>query len=194
MLTMEFIKLGWVQSAHGLKGEVFIRLLQKDLTVIKKVKSFRLVRSDRAKKTSHLGEIVEKKPEGLRPYKEGLVVKLSGVNDRDQAETLRGYTFEIPKSLLVSRPGERIFLNEILGFKVIDLHSQKEGEIVSFSSNGAQDLLVVRESSEKLKEGTEIQKPLPLFEIPLVQAFIHELDFERKVIEMNLPEGLFGEI
>ena len=52
------------------------------------------------------------------------------------------------------------------------------GEIVGFSSNGPQDLLVVEANGKTV-------------EIPFVDAFIKKIDFKHQSVVMELPEGLF---
>jgi 16S rRNA processing protein RimM len=51
------------------------------------------------------------------------------------------------------------------------------GAIVGFSSNGPQDLIVVNYNGKDI-------------EIPFVEAFICDLDFDHKKLMMELPEGL----
>ncbi|MCB0412562.1 MAG: ribosome maturation factor RimM, partial [Bdellovibrionales bacterium] len=51
------------------------------------------------------------------------------------------------------------------------------GTVVDFSSNGAQDLLVIENSDLR-------------FEAPLVEAYICDMNFEKKALVLDLPEGL----
>ena len=81
------------------------------------------------------------------------------------------------EDLLISKPGETIYLSEIKNFKLKDPDQKVLGEIVGFSSNGAQDLLVVESGGRKA-------------EVPFVDAFIKKIDFKQQVVVMDLPEGL----
>jgi len=64
----------------------------------------------------------------------------------------------------------------VKGFKVYD-KGTLVGKIIGFSSNNAQDLLIVETSNKEV-------------EIPFVQAFVVKMDSKNKKIEMDLPEGL----
>jgi 16S rRNA processing protein RimM len=113
-----------------------------------------------------------------------ILVRLEGVSDREQAESLRGASFLIPICLISSQKGESLFLHELEGFNVFD-KGKSVGTVVGFSSNGPQDLLLIAES------GSEKSCPThPPAEVPLVDAFLKEIKFESKAIFMELPEGL----
>lgn len=86
--------------------------------------------------------------------------------------------FYVEDDLFVSKPGEGIYLNEIKNFKLKDPEQKVLGEIVGFSSNGVQDLLVVEANGKKV-------------EVPFVDAFIKKIDFKHQAVVMDLPEGLF---
>lgn len=162
----EFKEVGKVKDAHALKGELYILIFSGETSWFKKLKKFSL-------KTATGQRIYE--VERVKPHKEGLILKPKGVEDRNQSEALKGLMFSIPEELLVSKKGETIFLNEILNFAVHD-KEQKIGVIKGFSTNTAQDLLLVEGSSQ--------------YEIPFVEAFIEEIDFEMQIVYMDLPEGL----
>ena len=129
-------------------------------------------------KSCQIGEIsypVQKQ----KPYKEGLLLKVEGVEDRTAAEKLKGQMFFIPNALLEAEEGDTIYLSEIQDFAIIDSAGAELGRISGFSSNVAQDLLIVDK-----KEGGQA-------EIPFVDDFIVEINFEAKRIEMDLPEGIW---
>ncbi len=169
---MEYLKVGKVKDAHGLKGELYIYLFAKEATWNKRLKEFHLTRE------SATGQIETLKfsLKSAKPHKDGLIVSTLEIKDRTQAETLKGFGFEIPKSLLVSKKGETPYLIEILGFEVFDSENLI-GQIQSFSSNNEQDLLVVESLTR-------------FFEIPFVEAYIDEIDYDAKKIKMKIPEGL----
>ncbi|MGE4133940.1 MAG: ribosome maturation factor RimM [Bdellovibrionales bacterium] len=160
--------MGWVKDAHALKGEIYIQLHAGRADWLDRVEELYLVLADQLKPLPL---------ERAKPFKEGLIVKFKGVDDRNAAELLRKSEVFITESALVSRPGENLFLAEVLGFQVKQRQAPI-GEVVGFTSNGAQDLLKVR-----LLDGRESL-------IPLVEAFLVHIDRAHRVIEMDLPEGL----
>jgi 16S rRNA processing protein RimM len=164
----EMKMVGKVKDAHGLRGELYILVFSGDVSWLKKLQTLEL-----RGKTATTTHSVEK----VKPFKQGLILKVPGVNDRTQAEALKGHEFYIPADIFVSKPGETIFLNEILGFMVKNVAQEDIGSVEGFSTNGAQDLLVVTTPAKKV-------------EIPFVEAFIKKIDFKHKTIVMDLPEGL----
>lgn len=171
----KYLAVGHVKDAQGIKGEIYVRLFAGQADWLDKLKDIRLKNRDS-------GEIKTYQIAKIRRHKEGLVVLLNGILDRNQAETLKTYTFEIPEEFLKSKPGEAIYLFEILGFTVIDQRLGKIGEVKSFSSNGPQDLLEVETNQG---EGHKVEVL-----IPFIAAFIIKIDYEKRIINMNLPEGL----
>lgn len=163
--------VGKVREAHGLKGDLYILIFSGDIAWAKRMKSFALKRKDS-------DEMLTLNVERTKPFKKGLIVKAAEVADRTAAEGLEHMEFYIAEDLLVSKPGETIFLAEIKNFKLKNPEQTVLGEIVGFSSNGVQDLLVVETTDGKTAE------------IPFVDAFIKKIDFKHQAVVMDLPEGL----
>lgn len=166
-----FLEVGYVKSAHGVRGELFVVLNE--------------LHSHDPVSWGHLYLLHNKsqkqqvlKIQKMKLHKGGYITSVDGVKDRNQSEALKGYGVWRPQEEFTSKPGEEVFLREVLGFMVSESNFKKDlGSVVGFSSNGAQDLLVV-EKEEKT------------FEIPFIEEFIVSIDFDHKKIEMDLPEGL----
>ena len=161
---MSWTQVGKVKDAHSLKGELYIFVFSGDVFWWKKLK--------RAQIGAEVFEV-----EKTRPHKDGLIIKFKSLQNRTQAEALRGRIFSIPSDFVVSELGETIFLNEILNFKLIDEKLGSIGKITNFSNNGAQDLLVIENLSGN-------------FEVPFVEAFVKDIDYKKKEVFTSLPDGL----
>ncbi len=167
MSKQEWVQVGKIKDAFHLKGEVFALVFSGEWEWLKDLEICLI--GDKTFKVNK-----------AREHKNGLVLALDGVKDRTQAEKLIGLMFSIPEEMLISEEGESIYLSEILNFKVTDSNSSYTGIIEAFSSNGFQDLLVVQINTENRK-----------VEIPFVDDFIVEIDFDSQVVEMDLPEGIW---
>jgi 16S rRNA processing protein RimM len=163
--------VGWVKSAHGLRGEIYIQLFSKTADWQDQAEQLWLLKADESEPQAY--EI-----DRLSPHKEGLIVKLKGFSDRNQSEAVQKAVVYIDADLLVAEPGEAIFLNEILSFEVFDKNENRIGQVVGFGTNGAQDLLRIAREGEK--------EAL----VPLIDAFLVRIDFEKHKIFMDLPPGL----
>lgn len=167
--------MGHVKGAHGLKGELFLFLKAKSADWQDQLEEVVFVKpkEDFPKNLNNHRHLVTKH----RPHKEGLLVFIAGVSDRKQAEVFRGCEVWIPSQYVVAKPGETLFLGQLLGFMVKDKTLGEVGKIIDFASNGAQDLLVIQGSKEN-------------FEVPLVDDFLQEISWSEKMLLMNLPPGL----
>jgi 16S rRNA processing protein RimM len=168
-LSKNRYKAGWVKDAHGLKGELYVQLFAKRADWLSSFREF------------WLGEeqAVRYFVERAQPHKLGLIVKSESIQDRTSAERLKGQAFFIPISYLQSEEEGTFFLYQILGFALMD-GERSAGRIADFASNGAQDLLVVENGAKR-------------FLVPFVEAFIRNIDFDGRVIHMELPPGLEDE-
>lgn len=175
-MSTEYVKVGKVKDAHGIRGELFIVIFAGEAAWLPKLETLKLLPNDEAPQESAKVFAVK----SVRAHKNGFIAKTTELKTRNDAEALKGWTFEIPKEFFVSTKGESIYLREIEGFRVKTKANGEVGTIRSFSSNGVQDLLVVQ--TEKGE-----------FEIPFVEAYVVNIDYDTQLIEMDLPLGLLGE-
>ena len=168
-----FISIGTIGHAHGIRGEVYLHTDINDDDIIDQAFEEGFLFTNGSEKKVILAE-------ELRPHKKGFLLRSSSIPTRNDAETFKGWKWLFSKSKMVSEESENIFLHEIQGFTVFDSALGIIGNIISFTSNSAQDLILVE--SNKGKNRT--------IEIPLVKPFIEKIDFAKKTLLMKLPEGL----
>ena len=164
--------IGKVKEAHGLRGELYVLIFSGDTSWSESLENFQLVLpSENEGREFHVKKI--------RPHKKGVILSANEIVDRTAAEKLIGSQFFVPEDLFISQKGETIYLSEILNFSLIDEKNEKLGEISGFSSNGIQDLLII-----KNQDGEHL--------VPFVAPWIVDMDFNAKSLKMSLPEGLLG--
>lgn len=115
--------------------------------------------------------------EELWPHKGLLVLKFVGVDSISEAETLIGCELQIPRSERPElQPGWN-YVSDLVGCALLD-HGQEIGRIgdVLFGA-GEAPLLMVRSAGRVL-------------EVPFAEAYLENVDLERKQVRMQLPEGL----
>ena len=158
------IQVGKVLDAHGIRGDIYCIVFSGDASWVGDIKTLRLG-----------SEVFKIKK--IKEFKKGFIASLEGFDDRNRAESYKGRAVLVDSELFVSADGETLFLNEILGFTVEDQSLGAIGVIDSFSSNGLQDLLVIRKEQKT-------------YEIPFVKEFVIGMDFTKKHILTQLPDGL----
>lgn len=168
----EFRLVGKIKEAHGLKGDVYVLVFSGDINWAKSLKQFAI-------KSRAQTELQVYNVQRLKPFKKGLIVKALEIENRDDSESIEGCEFYISESLLTSPEGDTIYLSEIEGFMVKTLEHKDLGPIVGFSSNTAQDLLIITHGEKKV-------------EVPFVDAFIKKIDFKNRYVVMDFPADLLN--
>ena len=108
-----------------------------------------------------------------------VILKLSGIDDRNEAEAAKGVELYITESDLPELPEGVFYIRELIGMNVME--SEKDmflGTVTDVIQNTAQDIFEVEQENGK--------KIL----IPKVDEFILNIDKEQKTIYVKLIEGL----
>jgi 16S rRNA processing protein RimM len=163
---MNKIKIGQVVNVVGLKGELKIYPYSESKERFESLKSIYF--EDRL-------YMIEK----VR-YKDNLVIlKVEGVDDRNRGEACKGKDVYMPEADLETLPTGTYYVKDILGFPVEDAVRGMVGILVDVKTNGPQDLFVIKKES-----GDE-------FFVPAVEEFFVGVDLERKVVLVELIEGMY---
>ena len=98
-----------------------------------------------------------------------LTVKLAGVEDRDQAQALRGAEICVPRSELPPRDDRDFYRADLIGCEVVNLEGTGLGRVQNFMETPAQVLMVVRGAKDVL--------------IPAVPQYLRRVDLQaRRVV------------
>ncbi|HEY2635238.1 MAG TPA: ribosome maturation factor RimM [Steroidobacteraceae bacterium] len=102
-----------------------------------------------------------------------LTVKLAGIEDRDQAQALRGAQVCVPRSELPQRDDRDFYRADLIGCEVVNLDGASLGNVQHFIESPAQVLMVVRGTRE--------------FWIPAVPQHLRRVDLQarRVVVDWN---------
>jgi 16S rRNA processing protein RimM len=115
--------------------------------------------------------------EELWPHKGLLVLKFAGVNSISEAETLVGSELQVPREQRAQLDQGWSYVSDLVGCTVFD--SGREIGTVEDLQFGAGEapLLVVKQGARR-------------YEIPYAEAYLKNVDLERKRIDMILPDGI----
>ncbi len=105
-----------------------------------------------------------------------LTVKLSGVEDRDQAQALRRAQVCVLRSELPQRDDKDFYRADLIGCEVVNLEGEGLGTVLHFMETPAQVLMVVRGTHE--------------FWIPAVPQHLRRVDLQarRVVVDWNAAQ------
>ena len=115
--------------------------------------------------------------EGLWPHKNQLVLKFAGIDSISDAEALVGCELQVPRAQRALLEPGWSYISDLVGCSVFD-GGREVGEIseVRFGA-GEAPLLVVKVGKKEC-------------EVPYAEAYLRDMDLDRKQIRMTLPEGM----
>ena len=103
-----------------------------------------------------------------------LTVKLAGVENRDQAQALRGAQVCVPRSELPQREIRDFYRADLIGCEVVNLDGTSLGNVQHFIESPAQVLMVVRGTRE--------------FWIPAVPRHLRRVDLQARRVVVDWSE------
>lgn len=159
---MKLILLGKILKPHALKGVVTCYLENIESSSLKP-----------GKKIYIDSELFEVESINFSNAKKTMM-KLHGLDSINDLDKILG------KEIFINREDidcdeDEVLLNDLIDLNVVS-NGISHGRVESFYSNGAQEILVVKGEQT--------------IEIPVIDQFITEIDFENSVIKVNLPEYL----
>lgn len=88
------------------------------------------------------GESRSVKVQAARVHKEGLALKLEGVDTRDDAQAVRGAEFVIDVDDVRELPSGGFYVFDIIGLRVVTDDGRECGEVTEVIQSGANDVYV----------------------------------------------------
>lgn len=99
--------------------------------------------------------------ESGRPHSKGIVAKLIGCNDRDQAIELQQKNIAIkPEQLSALEEGE-YYWSQLIGLQVSNLEDINFGTLTAMLETGANDVMVVVDPTQEVAEGEDPERLIP---------------------------------
>jgi len=115
--------------------------------------------------------------ESMRQQKNVLVVKFSGVDNRNRAESIKGKLLEIYETDVFPLAEGEYYQFELMGLTVLSSGGDLLGTITEIISTGSNDVFVVQ------KDDSEIL-------IPDLRHVVEQVDLENKTMIVELIPGL----
>ena len=141
------VTLAAIIGAHGVTGEVRLKLFGEGVAALKRHRSF------------NAGTLTLEK---LRDDgKGGAVARLAEVNDRTAAENLRGTALTVPRSALPPLGAGEYYYADLIGLPAISTSGEALGICVAVENFGAGDVLEVERP-----DGKRFMVPLRVEAVP----------------------------
>jgi len=153
------VTLAAVIGAHGIAGEVRLKVFAEDLT---------------AHKSFNDGALTLK---SLRPGSNGAIARFAEVADRNAAEALRGTALTVPRSALPPLGEGEYYHVDLLGLPAVSESGDALGAVIAVDNYGAGDVLEIERPDGKR------------FMVPMKPEAVPEWDDNRMVIADAFAEA-----
>ena len=159
--NLKLVKMGYIKASFGIKGWIKLSAHTQNVDSLLGFKTWYLAKDSDNWKPFELSE--------GKVTPDGLIVKLVGVDDKETAHALKGFTIAIPRDEFEETEQDEYYWTDLIGMSVHNQESLCFGEVVDLMQTGAHDVLVVKgELGQKL--------------IPFVKKFILDVDAEARMI------------
>lgn len=156
----EFVQVGQIVGAHGIKGQVKVQALTEYLE-----------RMDKGSRLRLKGDWVEVQSSSV--HKGRLLLKLSGVETMSEAQALQWEYLEAAPIATPDLEEDEYLVTDLEGLRVVTTDGRELGEVDEVLPYPAQDILKVGELM-----------------IPAVKEFVKEIDLDEGVITVALIPGM----
>ena len=163
MSDTKWVAMGYIKGAFGIKGWVKVAASTEYADSLLDYADWRLVKDNKT--------LIVSPSEGQLHNGE-LQVKFTGIDDRDEAHALRGYTIEVSRDQFADTEEDEYYWADLINMSVINRQEEILGKVSKLMETGAHDVLVVDgEYGQKL--------------IPFVAQFIDRVDVENRTITVD---------
>lgn len=157
--------VGRIQGPYGIKGWVHVASFTDPKENIQSYSPWQLGRQS----TGSDWRVAQ--VEDLRPHKQGYVAKFRGIDDRNDAEAVKGLLIGVPEASLPEAGSGEYYWRDLIGSEVVNEDGRILGKVTDLIETGAHDVLVL-ESADGRKNGDSAADVL----IPFHADYVLEVD------------------
>ncbi|MDD3799232.1 MAG: ribosome maturation factor RimM [Novosphingobium sp.] len=157
------VTLGAVTGAHGVTGEVRLKLFGEGVEALSRYRSF------------NDGALTLKKARD--DMKGGAIARFAEVSDRNAAEKLRGTALTVPRSALPPLDDGEYYHADLIGLPAISTTGEALGSVIAVENFGAGDVLEIERANGKK------------FMVPMNTDAVPEWNTEKLVVTAEFAEA-----
>lgn len=158
--TQNRVAMGYIKGVFGIKGWLKIAANTEYSDSLLDYPEWHLVKD---------GKTVNVTLEAGKVVNSELQVKFEGINDRDLAFSLRGYTIEIPREAFAPTEEDEYYWTDLVGMTVVNKDHTVLGKVSNLMETGANDVLMIDGEHGQIL-------------IPFVSQYIETVDTGSKII------------
>ena len=168
----EVVELAAITGAHGVSGEVRLKLLGEGVEALRQHSTFndgaltlRKVRSDN---------------------KGGAIARLAESTNRTEAERLRGTVLTVPRAELPELEADEYYHADLIGLAVVTDTGRAIGEVVAVQNFGATDIIEIRLAPPPAPKGKK--GGMKAIMVPMTKTAVIEWDASTLVISEDFAD------
>lgn len=164
----DMMVLGKIFSVHGVRGEVKVYSFTDPIDNLLDYPRWTLRRDAESRQVDLTSGRIQGK---------FLVIKIKGLDDREEARSLAGFEICVPRSQLPALNDGEFYWHQLQGLKVIDLQEQLLGKIDHLLETGANDVMVVRPCTGSLDDRERL--------LPYTEQCVQSVDLQAAVVRVD---------
>ena len=164
-----YLHIGTIVNVVGLKGQLKVKTFFSNIKTFSKVRE--VFNFDRKRKW---------KIKKVNVYDKHVILSFENLDTREDAELLKGEKLFINKDQLPKLKKNEYYLNELIGFSVLNKSGNDLGFVNNINNFGASDLIEVKQKNKKT------------FFLPFDENNIEKIKFKKKIIIANPFKGLIS--
>ncbi len=165
----KYFEVGQIVNTFGIKGFVKVKPFTDDINRFEELKTLYICKKEKMEQV----EIEE-----VKYHKEMVLLKIKGIEDKTQAEMVKGLFLKIDRKDAKKLPKDTYFIADLIGLDVYTDEGELLGKVDDIYNTGANDIYVVKD---------ELGKQILL---PSIKEVLKEIDLEKEKITVHLIEGL----
>ncbi|MES2946697.1 MAG: ribosome maturation factor RimM [Pseudomonadota bacterium] len=116
-----------------------------------------------------------------KTHSDSVVAKIAGLDDRNDAEALRGCRIFLPRSSFPAASKDEYYWVDLIGLNVVNREGVKLGCVRDLMATGPQSVLCV-EYTESKEDGSQVSAER---KIPFVSVYVDSVDIAGKCITVD---------
>ncbi|TNF61414.1 MAG: ribosome maturation factor RimM [Burkholderiales bacterium] len=191
-LPADAVELGRVQDAWGIKGWIRILPYGADTQALASAERWYLLPPEGrfARGFAAFQGCVQVRLAEIRDHADGIVARISGVDDRNLAEALKGARICLPRSDFPPTPEGEYYWVDLIGLDVVNRQGEHLGVVRDLLSTGPTSVLVLQ-SRDGEDAGADKPRAGAQRMIPFVAAYVDDVDREARRILVDWPSDYF---
>lgn len=165
-MTATPVTLAVIIGAHGVAGEVRLKLFAEGLDSLKAHKSF------------NGGTLTLK---SVKPGNNGAIARFAEITDRNAADALRGTEITISRDALPPLAEDEYYHADLIGLPAVSTDGRHLGIVAAVENFGAGDVIEIEKTAE---EGKKPKR----FMVPMSAAAVPEWSEARLVVHADFVE------